>query len=119
MLFSHAIIVSSRHHISSLHLTTCTYNPIVPISCVVGCFFHLVLLKAVFHSSQFSIRMLFIRILLFVHYFHWYPFYSYNFDSYTFFPLISGADPEILKGIRKGGALCRSPWLADKENFRF
>ena len=25
-------------------------------------------------------------------------------------------DPEILK---KGGALCRPPWLADEENFRF
>ena len=29
---------------------------------------------------------------------------------------MSGANPEILK---KGGALCRLPWLADEENFRF
>ena len=101
MLFTHTIIVSLRHHISSLHLITCTYNPIVLISCVVGCFFHLVLLKAVFYSLQFSIRMLFILILLFVYYFHWYTFYSNNFDSHTFLPLISEADPEILK--RKGG----------------
>ena len=28
----------------------------------------------------------------------------------------SGADPEILK---RGGTLCRLPWLADEENFRF
>ena len=28
----------------------------------------------------------------------------------------AGADPEILK---REGALCRSPWLAGKENFRF
>ena len=30
--------------------------------------------------------------------------------------VLTGADPEILK---KGGALCRPPWLADEENFRF
>ena len=29
---------------------------------------------------------------------------------------MAGADPEILK---RGGALCRSPWLANEENFRF
>ena len=28
----------------------------------------------------------------------------------------AGADPEILK---RGSALCRSPWLAGEENFRF
>ena len=28
---------------------------------------------------------------------------------------MAGADPEILK---RGGALCRSPWLANEENFR-
>ena len=28
----------------------------------------------------------------------------------------AGADPEILK---RGGALCRPPWLADEESFRF
>ena len=32
----------------------------------------------------------------------------------THFP---GADPEILEG--GGGALCRPPWLAGEENFRF
>ena len=30
--------------------------------------------------------------------------------------VIPGTDPEILK---KGGAPCRPPWLADVENFRF
>ena len=29
---------------------------------------------------------------------------------------LTEADPEILK---RGGALCRPPWLADEENFRF
>ena len=29
---------------------------------------------------------------------------------------ISGADPEILK---RGGALCRPPWLADEQNLDF
>ena len=29
---------------------------------------------------------------------------------------LTGADPEILK---RGGALCRPPWLADEDNFRF
>ena len=29
---------------------------------------------------------------------------------------VSGMDPEILK---RGGTLCRPPWLVDKENFRF
>ena len=30
--------------------------------------------------------------------------------------IYTGADPEILE---RGGALCRSPWLAGKENCRF
>ena len=30
--------------------------------------------------------------------------------------IYAGADPEILK---RGGALCRLPWLAEKENLRF
>ena len=35
---------------------------------------------------------------------------------YIYIYIYAGADPEILK---RGGALCRLPWLAEKENLRF
>ena len=40
------------------------------------------------------------------------PWFYFNLTSSP----CSGADPEILK---RDGALCWPPWLADKENFRF
>ena len=40
----------------------------------------------------------------------------YNLLNYRLRLQKSGADPEILK---RRGALCRPPWLADEENFTF
>ena len=94
MLFSHVIIAQSRYRIPNLNLILRAYYPIILFFYLVGCNFHLILLKryleAVFHSILFSIRILFIRIF-FIHlhfsflHFSFVYFFSCNFDSYTFF----------------------------------
>ena len=96
MLFSHVIIAQSRYRIPNLNLILRGYYPIILLFYLVGCNFHLILLKryleAVFHSILFSIRILFIRIF-FIHlhfsflHFSFVYFFSCNFDSYTYFYL--------------------------------